>query len=49
MMSQSKPTVVALNDLAVLGWKLLKYPAQCVVEELKRLLKCHGLKKSGKN
>ena len=26
----------------------MKEPSECSVEELKRLLECHGLKKSGK-
>ena len=49
MTSQSKPTGVALNDADdVPGAKYSKDPAQCVVEEFKRWLKCHGLKKCGK-
>ena len=30
------------------GAKLLKEPENCVIEELKRWLECHGLKKCGK-
>ena len=37
-----------LKEDEVPGAKLLKEPEKCVVEELKRRLVCHGLKKSGK-
>ena len=37
-----------LKEDEVPGAKLLKEPEKYVVEELKRWLKCHGLKKSGK-
>ena len=37
-----------LKEDEVPGAKLLKEPEKCVVEELKRWLECHGLKKSGK-
>ena len=37
-----------MKDDKVPGTKLLKEPEKCVVEELKRWLECHGVKKSGK-
>ena len=36
-----------LKEDEVPGAKLLKEPEKCAVEELKRWLECHGLKKSG--
>ena len=39
---------VVLYEEDVPGAKLMKDPNDCSVEELKRWLKCHGLKKTGK-
>ena len=38
---------VVLQEEDVPGAQLLKGPAKCTVEELKRWLECHGLKKGG--
>ena len=39
---------IILNEEDVPGAKLSKDPTACDMEELKRWLECHGLKKSGK-
>ena len=36
------------KEADVTGAKLEKPPEKCMVEQLKRWLECHGLKKSGK-
>ena len=39
---------IVLNEEDVPGAKLMKAPNDCCVEELKRWLECHGLKRTGK-
>ena len=39
---------IVLNEEDVPGAKLMKDPSACSIEELKRWLEYHGLKKSGK-
>ena len=41
-------TYTILEEADVPGATLKKYPEKCIVEELKRWLECHSLKKSGK-
>ena len=38
---------IVLNEDDVPGAKLFKEPSNCSVEELKRWLHCHGLKRTG--
>ena len=45
---KQQKTNTILKEDKVPGAKLLKKPEKCVIEELKRWLECHGLKKSGK-
>ena len=40
--------VIVLDDSDVPGASLNKNPEKCIVEELRRWLECHGVKKLGK-
>ena len=44
----SEKMSVILSDSDVPGAKLVKHSQECVIEELKRWLEYHGLKKTGK-